>query len=191
MRGVFNDLADAHGFRRVAEGEHERFRDLHGLAMLKALGLPLWKLPRVVADMRRRMAQHTGRLDPFPGIREVLARMHQAGVQLGVVSSNSRENVERILSPETAALIRHFSCGASMFGKAGKLRRVVKASGIVPEKCLYVGDEVRDAEAARKAGIPFGAVAWGMHSENALRAERPAEFFRHVKEIADIVLGER
>src|SRR5262245_3361713 len=100
MRSIFNELAEAHGFRRVEPHEYERFRDLHGVALLRALGLPLWKVPRVVNDMRRRMAKHKGTFSLFPGIGEALHRLVAGGVQLAVVSSNSRENVERVLGAE-------------------------------------------------------------------------------------------
>src|SRR5215204_6389252 len=68
MRSVFNELAEEHGFRRVDAHDYEQFRDLHGSALLRALGLPFWKLPRVVNSMRRRMAGHLGQLFLFPGV---------------------------------------------------------------------------------------------------------------------------
>src|SRR5687768_9308273 len=97
MRSIFNELAQEHGFRRVEPDEYARFRDLHGRALLRELALPLWKLPRVLTSMRRRMAKHPGTLTVFPGIGEVLHRLAARSVQLGIVSSNSRENVERVL----------------------------------------------------------------------------------------------
>jgi phosphoglycolate phosphatase len=185
MRSVFNELADEHGFRRVDLKEYERFRDLQGAALLKELGLPIWKLPRVVSAMRGRMAQHTGQLHLFPGIRDVLHRLTASGIQLAIVSSNSRANVERVLGPDNVSLVAHFACGVSMFGKAAKLRQVVRGSAISRAQAIYIGDELRDAEAARKAGMAFGAVAWGQHSAEVLRAQNPAEFFSAVPEIAD------
>lgn len=50
---------------------------------------------------------------------------------------------------------------------------------------MSFGDEIRDAEAARAAGIAFGAVTWGQHSPEALGAQSPAEIFVTVPEIAD------
>jgi hypothetical protein len=38
---------------------------------------------------------------------------------------------------------------------------------------LYVGDEVRDMEAARKASVDIAAVGWGFHSLAILADERP------------------
>ena len=97
MRSVFNELAAEHGFQRVEPGEYERFRDLHGTALLRKLGLPLWKLPRVVSSMRRRMAEYTGKLSLFPGVSDVLTRLAAGGVQLAIVSSNL---LRRCLHPQ-------------------------------------------------------------------------------------------
>src|SRR5688572_4056714 len=140
MRSIFNELAEEHGFRRVEPHEYDRFRDLHGAALLRELGLPLWKLPRVVSSMRRRMAAHTGSLSLFPGMSEALHRLVTAGVQLAVVSSNSRENVERVLAGDRK-LITHFACGVSMFGKAAKLRQVLRLSGVQKPHAIFIGDE--------------------------------------------------
>ncbi len=177
MRSVFNELADEYGFKRVVDHEFEQHRDLHGSELLKALDLPLWKVPRVVGSMRSRMSKRIDQFTLFPGISNVLERLSDVGIQLAIVSSNSRPNVEQILGSRCAALISHYACGASMFGKAPHLRSVLRASKISPEHALYVGDEIRDAEAAQKAGIAFGAVAWGQQSEAALRTQNPAEFF--------------
>jgi len=155
MRSVFNELAEEHGFRRVEPHDYERFRDLHGTAVLRELGLPLWKLPRVVSSMRRRMSEHTGTLSLFAGTSEVLQRLAARGFQLAVVSSNSRENVERVLGVNNAVLIAHFACGVSVLGKAARLLQVIRRSAVRRPEAIYIGDEIRDAEAAGKAGIAF------------------------------------
>lgn len=185
MRSMFNAMAVEHGFKQVDPLDYERFRDLQGVDLLRELGLPLWKLPRVVSSMRRRMAEHTGTFSLFPGIRDVLHRLAAGGVQLAVVSSNSRENVERVLGVENAKLMTHLACGVSMFGKAARLRQVIRGSAIPRQLAIYIGDEIRDAEAAEKAGLAFGAVTWGQHTEASLRAKSPTEVFTTVQEIAD------
>lgn len=185
MRSIFNELAEAHGFRRVEPMEYERVRDLHGAALLRELGLPLWKLPRVVSDMRRRMAEHTGKLSLFPGIGDVLHRLAAVGIQLAIVSSNSRENVGRVLGSDNARLVAHFACGVSMFGKAAKLRQALRQCSVQPPQAIYIGDEIRDAEAATKAGIAFGAVTWGQHGAEILCTQKPAQIFTTVQEIGD------
>jgi len=185
MRSIFNELAEAHGFRRVEPHEYELFRNLHGAALLRELGLPLRKLPRVASDLRRRMTEHTEKLWLFPGISEVLHRLAAAGTHLAIVSSNSRENVERVLGGDNARLVAHFACGVSMFDKAAKLRQALRQCSVQPPQAIYIGDEIRDAQAAAKAGIAFGAVTWGLHRAETLCQQKPAEIFATVREIAD------
>jgi phosphoglycolate phosphatase len=186
MRSVFNEFADEFGFARVEPSELEKYRDLHGRELLKVLGLPFWKLPRMAHAMRARMGAHPGTFALFPGIGEVLRGLSSRGVLLGIVSSNSRANVERILGPDLGTLIARYECGVSLFGKATKIRAVVRAMKATPAETIYVGDEIRDAEAARKAGVAFGAVAWGQCSVNALRAQKPDLFFQTVEELATL-----
>lgn len=184
MGSIFNELATEYGFRRVEHYEEQRFRNLEGRALLRELGLPLWKLPQVAAALRRRMAAANVTLRPFPQVPAMLQRLAQSGTTLAVVSSNSAANVQRILGPDNVGWITHFLCGASMFGKAAKLRRALRITSVPPDAALYIGDEIRDAQAARAANIPFGAVAWGQHDEPTLRSQRPAEFFHSVEDIA-------
>jgi phosphoglycolate phosphatase len=185
MRSIFNELAEEHGFRRVEPHEYEHFRDLPGRALLRELGLPLWKVPRVVVSLRRRMAEHTGEFSLFPGIGDALRRLATSGVQLAIVSSNSRENVERVLGAENSRLVAHFGCGVSMFGKAARLRQVLRRCSVRPSEAIYIGDEIRDAEAASSAGIAFGAATWGLHGAEILSAHKPEHIFTTARDMAD------
>jgi len=184
MRSIFNELAAEYRLRRVEHHEKQQFRNLESRALLRELGLPLWKVPQVVAALRRRMAASNVALRPFLGVPGMLQRLARSGRILAVVSSNSAANVQRILGAEHVRWIAHFLCGASIFGKAAKLRRALRITSVPPEAALYIGDEIRDAEAAHAAGIPFGAVAWGQHDEPTLRRHNPAEFFHSVDDIA-------
>jgi len=182
---AFNEVAARHGFSPVAEADREELRTLSSRHLLQRLKIPLWRIPTLVAGVRRLMAGNITEFSLFDGIADSLRRLHDRGVTLGIVSSNSSENVRRILGPENAALIRHYACGASVFGKAPKLRTVLKASGIPARQSIYIGDEIRDAEAARKAGTAYGAVAWGYHSLQTLRTQKAEEYFKEPKDIGD------
>jgi phosphoglycolate phosphatase len=72
-----------------------------------------------------------------------------------------------------------------MFGKAAKLRQALRQCAVQPPEAIYIGDEIRDAEAAAKAEIAFGAVAWGQHGAEILGRQKPAQIFSSVQEIAD------
>lgn len=191
MRVLFNRLADKYHFRKVEDHEADAFRDSNMREMLRATGIPLWKAPRIAADMRKLVAQHIDQFSPFAGVAEMLQALSEAGATLAIVSSNSEENVRSILGAESAARISHFACGVSLFGKAAKLSGVVRASGIPATETIYIGDELRDGEAARKARVAFGAVGWGQCRLETLRRAGVDEFFSSVTEIAEKLLAKR
>ena len=181
--GMVNGLADAHGFRRIEEHEVETLRGLGARQVVGHLGVPAWKLPRIAHQMRRQMARDIGGIALFPGVDRLLRELAGQGIGLAVVTSNSIDNVRRVLGPDSAALIHHYECGASIFGKRPKLRAVLRASGVPAAKAICIGDEIRDFEAARAEGIPFGAVSWGYTNPEALRALAPEEMFVSLEEI--------
>ncbi|HEV2542331.1 MAG TPA: HAD hydrolase-like protein [Methylobacterium sp.] len=185
-----NDVAARYRFRRVEAGETERLRGLGARAILKDLGIPAWKVPLIARHMRALAAREAGQVRLFPGVPEMLAGLDAAGIALAVVSSNSESNVRRALG-ESAGLIRHYDCGAALFGKARHLRAVARAAGFDPAEMLAVGDEIRDAEAAERAGCAFAAVAWGYNSPEALAGVTPAYLFAKPGDVVRALAGPR
>ena len=102
---------------------------------------------------------------------------------MGVLTSNSRENVTQVLGAQTTALIRHWECGSRIFGKTRKLRKLLRATGYANREVIFVGDELRDSDAAREAGVPFGAVAWGFTHLTALTAADAGQTFFDASEL--------
>lgn len=185
---VLDDAARRYRFRPVEAGELERLRGLGAREVMRHLRVAPWKVPMIASYMRRRLAEDAASPALFPGIDEVLRELAASGATLAVVTSNSEANVRRVLGSENAARFRAFECGASILGKAKRFRRVLRRTGIPAHQALCVGDEIRDAEAARVSGIPFSAVLWGYTSEAALRDQCPAHLFRTPGEIPAAIL---
>jgi phosphoglycolate phosphatase len=187
---VLPEVAARHGFRAPADAaEGEALRLLGPREILARLGVAPWRLPLIAAEMRRRK-RAAGALPLFRGVPAMLGALHAAGVPLGLGTSDTAENARLSLGAECMALIRHQACGAPLLGKARLLRRLLRASGTPPAAALMIGDEVRDAEAAREAGMGFAAAGWGYNSPAALRARAPLAVFGTVAEIVPFVLGE-
>jgi len=156
-----NDVADRFGFRRIAENEIEALRRTGSREILRRLDVSVWKLPAIARHMRRLKAAHAGDIALFPGVEAMLRELRDGGVRLALVTSDSEANARRQLGQANAALFSDFACGASLFGKAAKFRRVLKRARVDPGAAIAIGDEVRDIEAARAAGIACAAVTWG------------------------------
>jgi phosphoglycolate phosphatase len=184
MARELNPLARRFGFRQVTEEEIQVMRGQRTREILQTLDVPHWKLPFIARHLRRRFAEDADSIRLFPGAKALLRRLAGQGVVLGVVSSNSVANVQRVLGPEAAALIEHYACGAGLFGKASKFRKVVRRAKMKPCDTLCIGDETRDIEAARQAGLASGAVAWGYACREVLAERAPTWFFETPDEVA-------
>jgi phosphoglycolate phosphatase len=179
---VVSAVAEKHGFRQM--DDIESMRGKTSQEIIKALDVPLWRLPWIASDMRKLKARDLDSIPLFPGVPEMLSALTRAGLTVALVTSDSEANARRSLGA-SASLFRHFACGASLFGKAGKFRQVMKAAAIPAGATLTIGDEVRDAEAARAARIDFAAVAWGYATVDALAKTGPVKVFSRVPDIPD------
>lgn len=180
---VLNTVAERFCFRKVAEHEVGTLRSLGSREILDWLGVPLWKVPLIARHMRVLKTQALDSIPLFPGVPAILARLAARDVAVAIVSSDSEDNVRRALGPANARLVAHFACGSSMFGKQAKFRSVLRRSGISAEQAIAIGDETRDIEAARAAGIAFGAVGWGYSHIDALRPHAPDYVFSSFDDI--------
>lgn len=181
---ALDQAAARFGFRQVGEAELEALRTATTREIVRRLGIPAWKLPFIARHMRALAARDAARIRLFPGVPDTLHGLKRQGMRLAIVSSNGEAHVRGTLGPDLAADISFYSCSASLFGKAAKLRRVLKRSRVVPTRAIFVGDETRDIEAARAAGIHSGAVLWGYAAPAALQRMRPTLTFREMSELA-------
>lgn len=132
------------------------------------------------------MARDLDRIRPFEGIGAALHALADQDVTLALVTSNSLDNVSRVLGEELMRRFRFLECGASLFGKQQRLERMVRAARVDRTAAIYVGDQGVDAEAARAAGIAFGAVHWGYATIESLARYLPALSFRQVPDLRRI-----
>ena len=189
LRNV-NDVADRFGFRRVAEGEVEALRHASTREILSRLEVPLWKLPVIARHMRRLKAEQAASIALFDGAEAMLRALAAAGLRLALVSSDSEANA-RVKLGEAAALFSDFDCSASVFGKPAKFRRILRRAAIDATQAIAIGDETRDIEAARAAGIACGAVTWGYAAPKALKVLGPDLVFDRMDDIARVLIESR
>ena len=181
---IFDLVADRYRFKRLDRSSLDRLRGLSARELIALCGVPAWKLPFIAAHVRRLAAREAQRIPLFNGAGEMLEALRAAEVATAIVTSNSEANVRTILGPRLSVLVDHYACGASMFGKASKLREALRASGVAAREAICIGDELRDIDAAEAEGIAFGAVGWGYTDLAALAARRPAEVFAQMADIA-------
>jgi N-acetyl-D-muramate 6-phosphate phosphatase len=101
----------------------------------------------------------------FDGMPDLLAAIEGRGLPWGVVTNKA----ERFTFPLLAALglAARTACvvGGDTTGRIkphpDPLLHAARALGLAPANCLYVGDDLRDVQAARAAGMPVIAAGYG------------------------------
>jgi phosphoglycolate phosphatase len=182
FRTSFQETIARFGLAPVSPEELEAMRGLSAREIMARLKVSMWQLPAIVSDMRKRKLAAASQTPLFAGIPAMLTDLQRLGIRTAIVSSDSEASVRLVLGP-TASLITRFDCGAAVFGKHRKFRRVARKLGAKPSQTICIGDEIRDIEAARAAGMDSAAVAWGYALPAALQAMGPTCFFKSVEEI--------
>jgi len=188
FRASFHDVIARFDLTPVSAEELEQMRGLSPREMMARLNVSMWQLPAIVSDMRKRKLAAASETSLFAGIPAMLTDLQRQGIKTAIVSSDSEASVRQVLGPATS-LITRFDCGAAVFGKHWKFRRVARKLGAKPSETICIGDEIRDIEAAKAAGMDSGAVAWGYALPAALQAAGPTHLFNSVEEMTRRIAG--
>lgn len=169
---LFNSLAKDHHLRPLDLQQINQLRHLNSKELIRRLNIPLYKMPKILYSARQSLYENITLLAPFNGIPYLLKQLAAVGYNLGIVSSNSEENIISWLQHHQLGNHFHFiHAGASFFGKKRILKKALFKNNIMD--ALYVGDETRDIAAARFANIYSVAVTWGFNSKEVLIRHNP------------------
>ena len=101
----------------------------------------------------------------FAGVPGLLASLEAEGIKWGVVTNKTSRYTLPVMA--TLGLGRRAACIVSGDSSprpkpaADPLLLACTLAGALPARCLYVGDDLRDMQAARAAGMGAIAAAWG------------------------------
>lgn len=148
-------------------------RNIPTKEIIKHLKVKPWQLVAMITQGRREITARMDRVRAFEGMPEVIQELalHHS---LYILSTNSGPNIAGFLKKYrlTSAITRVYG-NVGLMGKVSGLKKLIKQERLDPAECVYVGDETRDIEAARKVGISCVAVAWGYNHPAALRSYDP------------------
>lgn len=183
---ISNRLADEFGYPHTALEDVHKLKSLSSREILRRSKVPFFKLPFLLRRLRIELNREIAGLQPIPGIKEALLELKQQGHHLGIVTSNSRQNVIAFLKAQAMdELFDFIDSGLTLFGKGRIIQQILRQNRIDPATAIYVGDETRDVEAARKIGIKVIAVCWGFNSCDVLAAQNPDALILQPAELAN------
>jgi len=185
---IANRLAKEFGYVQITPEELALLRNLTSREIINYSGISVFKIPFLVKKIKGELKSKIPELKPIPGIKEALINLKNAGHRLGIITSNSKDNVTEFLRiNELDNLFEFIYSGITIFGKTTIINNLLKQKQLKPEEVIYVGDETRDIEASKKANIKVVAVSWGFNSPEVLAKQNPNYLIHHPSELLDVV----
>lgn len=131
--------------------------------------------------------KHDEMVSLFPDVAEVVARLHGAGIRLGIVTTKMRATTIRAL--ELLGLHKYMETIVSLDDvehakpHPEPVAKAIQALGVEPSETLMVGDSSVDMKSAIAAGaIPIG-VAWSLKGEEHLFETGAAHMLHNMNEL--------
>ncbi len=181
---IFNSMSEDYGHRKILPEDIPRLREMSTSQCLRELKVSRFKLPRLLLEGRKRLLRSISDIRPVQGIEEMLLSLRPLAKTIGILTTNSRENVEVFL--KLHRLEKNFdfiSSTSKLTGKAKNIKAIMLTYGYGSKEMILVGDEVRDIKAAQKTNIASAAVSWGFHTPQLLQGRKPDFMLYHPSEL--------
>lgn len=188
---IFNRIAPEYDCKPINGEDWELIRTERPQDLLKVYGVTNFKLVLILLRIRKEMSRLIPEIKPVANITDALRVIKNSGLRLGILTSNSKFNVNAFLvNNGLSEVVDFIYSGKSLFCKDRVLMRLFDHEKISAKNVIYIGDETRDIEASKKAGIPVIAVSWGLNRKDFLAslhpdqiADTPEELFGCVQRI--------
>jgi len=169
LAGAANDLRRSHG---LPDLPYELLRPMVGSGARGMVGAAFGVLPgdarfetlrdQFLARYEQRFLLETR---VFPLMEPLLRALEAHGLPWGIVTNKAA----RFAQPVVAGLRLHDRAAVLICGDTtphakphpAPLLEAARRVGVAPARCVYVGDDLRDVQAGRAAGMATVAAAWG------------------------------
>ncbi len=162
-------LAARHNWPLISAEEYTKLRKQGIRAALASRGIPLWRLPFLIREGQEIIKNRWKEVSIFSETASVLSKLHNTGYTLGIITSNTKPVVQQVLSEQKVLhFFEHIVAERNLWKKHIHIEKLCKTNEWKRENIWYVGDEIRDMEAAKTAHIQAVGVGWGLNTPETL-----------------------
>jgi HAD superfamily hydrolase (TIGR01549 family) len=169
---IYNALAEKHQYPIITPQKQQELRGVSGLDVIKQLPIAKVKLPLLYAQGKKEFERQIEHIKPFPELSHVLHTLSET-YTLGIVTSNTPATVKKFLLNHQMDYFDFIYSDGSLFGKGKIITDVLTKYHYSKDAVMYIGDEVRDIEAGKSAGVATASVTWGFNTKELLISHQP------------------
>ena len=175
---------------KVSPVSIESLKELAGLTIrqrCKKLNIPFYRLPFISAMVQEKIKNHIDELHWIDGIEDELIKLKNIGYDLKMISSNSVSNITSFFENNNSDIFKNIYSSKGIFNKHHSIKALLKKYNIRKDEALYIGDELRDIKACKKAKIKIIAVTWGYDPKELLLKGKPDFIADTPAQMVDII----
>lgn len=183
---IINELLYSYGLKKLNESDIRNLKGKNLRQVIKDFGIPTYQMPFIYLKFQEKYKKVIKDLKPIPGIPAILRKLHEEGIGMHIASSNSEESIRIFLKNNNLEYFGLIKGSSGILGKKRIIGKILKEENIEPEEAIYVGDEIRDIDSARKAGVRSAAVTWGFNNKKALEESGPDYLINKPEELLSL-----
>lgn len=185
----WNQLAKDYNFKEIKFEEIDELRKLTMKERSSYLHFKMNMIPVVIPKLYKLYKESIHDVQLIEGIQDVMLGLQKRGYEVGIISSNSKENILAFLRKNKLGNIaeENILCSSRIFSKDKVIKRFLRTNHLTPSEIIYVGDEKRDIVACKKVGVKIIWVGWGYDSIEVVEDSKPDFQVYTPEEILDLV----
>lgn len=122
---VFNKIAANFDLPELSDADVAELRNFGAKEILKKYNISYLKLLSLTKVFQTELKKQVINLQPIAGITTLLQEISSLPIEIGVVTSNSKQNVQAFLQAHKLMQINFIHAERNLFGKARVLRKVL------------------------------------------------------------------
>lgn len=187
MLEIYKPLAKEYNWpEKLTQKDYFRLKKGSPREIMRWANVRFWQIPRLVKLAREEYKKHAADIKLFDGMPQLIDDLAKTN-DIYILSSNEHDTVESILKNSGFKANVHILHSSPLFGKGKILKKLLKAKKYARQSCWMIGDEIRDVEAGKKAGINTIGVNWGLQSESGIKKASPNHIAKKPSDITKFI----
>lgn len=183
---IINKNPQRFGIDGIDPTEIPRLKSMSMKYLLQEFNIHIFQIPKFLKMLKKDLAKEIDKVQVFEGMIDVLKQL-STRYTLGIISSNSKSNIKKVLKNNNLDMFEYVIGEPAIFGKSTRIKNILKKQKLQNSEVIYIGDEVRDIQAANKVGIDIISCTWGYNNEDIIVKHEPNYLVHTPSEILNIL----
>ncbi|MBN9230761.1 MAG: HAD hydrolase-like protein [Legionella sp.] len=157
---LYNEFAKQNGKPIVGPDDYAKMRRHSFNEVRKKLGLSLFETFFIAKKLKKQLYKKPSLIQLIPEIIDLINELHNKDFLIYIISSNTKNNVQNILTANKVQHIEHVISTFRGFEKTYFLKKYLRKNKEY-RHAYVVSDEYKDIKAANRLGLFSIAVTWG------------------------------